>query len=150
MWAFCYFCLRPPSFDKLVTSGCLCQFTPLALFPSSFVGERGAEAAPEPDHGGELRPAREGGHHLGRGQAAAGRTRRRPRLSLSSDPPGLSPLLCPRSSSAAAAAAPATGWRAATSRGVKRRAGWSPTAAVKPAPRCAAAGTTPPTSTRWR
>lgn len=48
-----------------------------------FVGERGAEAAPEPDHGGELRPAGEGGHHLGRGQAAAGRTRRRPRLSPS-------------------------------------------------------------------
>lgn len=75
MWAFCYSCHHPPSFDKLVTSGCLCLFIHLALFLPSFVGEWGVEAAPEPDHDGELRPAREDGHHISCGQAAAGRTR---------------------------------------------------------------------------
>lgn len=59
-----------------------------------------------------------------------------------------SPLL--HSSSAAAATTRVTGRQVASSRWVKRRAGWSLTAAAKPSPRCAAGGTTPPTSTRWR
>lgn len=119
--------------------------------PPFHVGERGVEAAPEPDHDGELRPAREGGHHVSRGQAAAGRTR----TALSPSRPSVwaacfttSP--CPHSSSAAAATTRATGRRVASSRRVKRQAGRSPTAAVKPSPPCAAGGTTPPTSTRWR
>lgn len=57
---------------------------------------------------------------------------------------------CLHSSSAAAATTRATGRRVASSRGVKRQAGWSPTAAVKPSPPCVAGGTTPPTSTGWR
>lgn len=59
-----------------------------------------------------------------------------------------SPFL--HSSSAAAATIRVTGRRVASSHWVKLRAGWSPTAAAKPSPRCAAGGTTPPTSTRWR
>lgn len=56
----------------------------------------------------------------------------------------------PHSSGAAAATARATGRPVASSRRAKRPAGWCPTAAVKPSPRCVAGGTTPPTSTGWR
>lgn len=41
--------------------------------PVSSPGERGVEAAPEPDYDGELRPAGEGRHNVGCGQATAGR-----------------------------------------------------------------------------
>lgn len=58
--------------------------------------------------------------------------------------------LSPVSSSAVAATAQPTGPRASGFAPGRETAEWCPTAAVRPPLSCAAAGTTHPTSTRWR
>lgn len=71
-------------------------------------------------------------------------------IPLSLSPLLFPPPLCDFSSSAAAATTPTTGHPACTSPRRQQRAGWCPTAAVKPSSPAAERGTIRPTSTRWR